>query len=463
MEENNGIIVSGENDIDIKSVWNDCLPLIGKNTTAISYDVWIKSLLPLELKNNTLVLGTPSSSSKNVILKHYKDIIKNALSQVHTAITDIEVVVSTGEESEEKSEENNVAEKKEEPRVIKTSSVFNPKYTFDNFVVGGSNQFVAAAAKAVAEAPGKKFNPLFIYGGSGLGKTHLLQAIGNYVTEHNKDMKVIYTPTSTFSNELISAIRSNSKSATSEFRELYRTADVLIVDDIQYLVGKTSTQEEFFQTFNELYERGKQIVLAADKPPKEIATLEERIRSRMEWGMIADIGVPDVETRIAILYKKAQIERYNISREAIEYIADISTTNIREMEGYLSRVVFFAGLIGENPASIQSAREALKNIAIEKTETVDADNCIDCVCKFYSIKKEDLLAKKRTKEIAQARQVAMFLISELVNLPLVTIGNIFGKDHATVIYAKSKIGEDMKKSKKLAVEINDMKQMIKGK
>lgn len=463
MEESNNLIVSGENDVDIKNVWDECLPIISKDVAAISYDVWIKSLLPLELKGNSLVLGTPSASSKNVILKQYKDIIKNALSQVHTAITDIEVVISTGENISEDSSTEAPEPVKEEPRVIKTSSVFNPKYTFDNFVVGGSNQFVAAAARAVAEAPGKKFNPLFIYGGSGLGKTHLLQAIGNYISEHNKDMKVIYTPTSTFSNELISAIRSTSKTATSEFRELYRTADVLIVDDIQYLVGKTSTQEEFFQTFNELYERGKQIVLAADKPPKDISTLEERIRSRMEWGMLADIGVPDVETRIAILYKKAQIERYNISREAIEYIADISTTNIREMEGYLSRVVFYAGLLGESQASVESAREALKNIAVEKDETVDADNCIDCVCKFYNLKKEELLARKRTKEIAQARQIAMYLISELVSLPLATIGNIFGKDHATVIYAKNKISEDMKTSKKLAVEINDMKQMIKGK
>ena len=337
------------------------------------------------------------------------------------------------------------------------------KYTFEDFVLYEGNKLAHAAMYEVSIHPDKPLSPLYLYSSTGLGKTHLLQAIGNYITEHNKDLKVIYTPTSTFSNELISAIRSTSKTATSEFRELYRTADVLIVDDIQYLAGKISTQEEFFQTFNELYERGKQIVLAADKPPKEISTLEERIRSRMEWGMLADIGMPDVETRIAILYKKAQLERYNISREAIEYIADISTTNIREMEGYLSRVVFYSGLLGESQASIDSAREALKNIAVESNETVDADNCIDCVCKFYNIKKEELLARKRTKEIAQARQIAMYLISELVSLPLATIGNIFGKDHATVIYAKNKITEDMKTSKKLATDINDMKQMLKGK
>ena len=324
-------------------------------------------------------------------------------------------------------------------------------------------QFVSAAAKAVAERPGTNYNPLFIWGGVGLGKTHLLHAIGNSIIEKKSDLNVVYVTTEKFTNDLISSIQNSKKGANSDFREKYRTCDVLIIDDIQFMVNKHSVQEEFFHTFNELVMSGKQIVISSDKMPKDINSLDDRLRSRFESGLIADVGVPEIETRIAIINKKAQLERYNITKEAIEYIAEISKTNIREMEGRLSRAVFYSNILGESVASLATTREALKDMVTEDNSEIDANKVLEHVCKFYNIKKEELLARKRTKEIAQARQVAMYLISELVELPLHSIGSIFGKDHSTVVYAKNKISEDMAKSKKLAIEINDMKQMIKGK
>ena len=450
-------IMSSIQIIDINDIWEKAKKVLEKTVSAISFDVWIATLTPVDLKGNTLVLSTPSISSKKMLLKMHKKEIINALNQVHKAIIDIEVIVG------DLKEEPIVEEEKEEQPQELSSSNFNPKYTFDNFVIGSSNQFVAAAAKAVAENPGKKFNPLFIYGGVGLGKTHLLHAIGNYITENKPELKVVYVTCDKFTNDLIESIRDSKKNSTTDFRAKYRKADILIIDDIQFIINKSAVQTEFFHTFNELNEAGKQIVISSDKPPKEINPLEERLRSRFEWGLLADIGIPDVETKIAILSKKAQIEHYNVSRDVIEYIAGAQSTNIRELEGMLSRAVFYAGLVGESIVTLETAREALKNLVVQDEAEIDAGHILDCVCKFYNIKKEELLARKRTKEIALARQVSMYLISDMLTMPLAAIGNIFGKDHSTVIYAKSKIQEDMNKNKKFAVEINDIKQMVKGK
>lgn len=458
----NSFIDSSNIQVDLNKIWEKAKELVITKVTGVAYDVWINTLEPIDIKENTLVLATTSTSSQKVLNKNYKSQIISACNESHSAITNVEFVIASqlaDEDEDEKEEQTIVVEKK--PKL--ESSSFNPKFTFDNFVVGSSNQFVAAAAKAVAERPGTNCNPLFIWGGVGLGKTHLLHAIGNHITENKKKLNVVYVTTEKFTNDLICSIQNSKKGANSDFREKYRTCDVLIVDDIQFIINKNSVQEEFFHTFNELVMNGKQIVISSDKMPKDINPLEERLRSRFESGLIADVGVPDIETRIAIINKKAQLERYNICREAVEYIAEISKTNIREMEGRLSRAVFYSGLIGESITSLETTREALKDMIVEDESQIDANKVLDCVCKFYSIKKEELLARKRTKEIAQARQIAMYLISDLIPMPLASIGNIFGKDHATVIYAKNKISEDIKQSKKLAIEINDMKQMIKGK
>jgi len=456
-------------NIDLDEIWASILDEISKFVSTYLYDVWIRTLEIVDIKENVLVLSTPTKSSKNALLKpSLKKTIIEAANSVYSAITDIELIVKTDMVDEQEQEtssngkeivyvdENNKGSLKSNENTFH----FNPKYTFDSFIVGGSNKFAAAAAKAVAEEPSSKINPLFIYGGSGLGKTHLLHAIGNHIGEHNPKLNVIYVTTDKFINDFTNSLQ---KHTTDKFRETYSQADVFIIDDIQAIIKKEQTQEQFFNIFNDLYQKGKQIVITSDKQPKELSPLEDRLRSRFEWGMLADIGVPDVETRIAILNKKAQMERYNVSRAVIEYIADVATTNIREMEGFLSRTVFYSNLLKEDVVTIESAREALKNIAKQDEETIDATKIIDIVCKFYGVKKEDLLARKRTKNIAEARQIAMYLVTEYLSIPLEAVGDIFGKNHATVIYAKNKVAEDIKQFKKLEVQINDLRQMIEGK
>ena len=452
-----------DGELNLNKIWQDALEEISKSVSMISFDVWIKTLDVVDLKDNTLVLSTSSNSGKQTILKNYKDIIVAGINKVHSAISDVEIVVEN-EEDQEKEEDAANVQKPERKKVTKvvSSFPFNPKYTFDTFVVGPSNQFVTAAAKSVAENPGASFNPLFIYGGVGLGKTHLLHAIGNYITENKPKLNVVYVTIEKFMNELIESIQNNKRGANIDFRSKYRSADVLIVDDIQFIIGKNAVQEEFFHTFNELHESGKQIVISSDRPISEMNPLEERIRSRLGWGLPADIGYPELETRIAILNKKAYIERYNVARDVINYIAESVTTNVRDMEGYLTRAVYYAKMLGKDIVTMDVAKEALKDIAEQSEDNIDAGRIIECVCKFYNLKKEEILARKRTKEIAEARQVAMYLISEMLSMPLKAVGNIFGKDHTTVIYAKTQITEEMKKNKKLAVEINDMKQMLKG-
>jgi len=449
-------------NVDLDEIWPSILEEIAKNTSSISFDVWIKTIEPVDIKENVLVINTPTKSSKGILQKKYKNVIVKAANKIYSAISDLEILIKAEPEEDEEVEKPDDSRQAESSVLEDDESTFhfNPKYTFDSFIVGGSNQLAAAAAKAVATEPSSKINPLFIYGGSGLGKTHLLHAIGNYIQEHSPKLKVLYVTTDKFVNDFMTSLQ---KHTTEKFRETYSKADVFIIDDIQALIKKVQTQEQFFNIFNELYQKGKQIIITSDKQPKELNPLEERLRSRLEWGILADIGVPDVETRIAILNKKAQMERYNVSKDAIEYIADIATTNIREMEGFLSRTVFYASLLKQDIVTIDCAREALKNISKQDEETIDATKIIEIVCKFYGVKKEELLARKRTKAIAEARQIAMYLITEYLSIPLEAVGDIFGKDHSTVIYAKNKVTEDIKKYKKLEIQINDIKQMIEGK
>ena len=453
-------------NVDAESLWENILEEISKKISAFAYDVYVKTLSFSDIKGNTLVLETPTKSSRDSILKNLKDVIIESAQAVYKPITSLQIdVVDPSKKEEEQVEKTQkpterIYVDKATPSYSNQNFRFDPKYTFDSFIVGSSNQLAAAAAKAIAEEPGTKINPLFIYGDSGLGKTHLLHAIGNYINENNPELNAVYVTTDKFTNDFIDSLQTHT---TAKFREVYRKADVLIIDDIQAIIKRPQVQEQFFNLFNELHQNGKQIVLTSDKQPKELNPLEERLRSRFEWGMLADIGAPDVETKIAILNKKAQIERFNVSKEVIEYIADVSTSNIRTLEGYLSRAVFYSKILKEDIVTLPTAREALKNIADENEGSIDGTKIIDTVCKFYGIKKEEIVARNRKKNIAEARQVAMYLCTELLNIPLETIGNMFGKDHATVLYAKSKIIEDIKKSKKLEIQINDIKQMIEGK
>lgn len=451
-------------EINLDTFWQEVQEKISREMTAISFDVWIKTLEPVSLQQNTLVVSTPSASSKNVVLNNYKTLIEQKMQEVHPAINKLDVVISTEEESIKEAHATASVKVLETPTVSQDKkSMFNPKYTFDTFVVGSSNQFAVAAAKAVAENPGKNYNPLFIYGGVGLGKTHILHAIGNYVQQTHPELNVIYVTIEQFTNDLIASIQTGNNSSQSDFRKKYRTADVLIVDDIQFIINKTSVQEEFFHTFNELNQAGKQIIISSDKPPKEIYPLEERLRSRFEWGLLADIGYPSLETRIAILNKKAELERMNVSKDVITYIAESVTTNIREMESLLARAVFYAGLMGKSVVTIETAHEALKNYIVQQQADVGFEHILECVSKYFNISIKELTSRKRNKEIVSARQISMYLITEMLSMPLAAIGQIFGKDHATVLYAKNKIEEDMKKNKKLKIQVNDIKQMIAGK
>lgn len=456
MEKNQN--VTDESKVGL--IWEEFLFEVSKQTSASAFDVWIKSLEPVCVHENLLILCTNSIGSKNILEKNYKKILEVEINKLLPSIQGVEIVVEDSEEflSYQKPVQEKVEEKPHTEDDI-ANSVINPKYTFENFVVGGCNQYTVAAAVAVADEPGKKFNPLFIYGGVGLGKTHLLHAIANKIKQQQPSMNVIYVTTEQFTNDLIESIKTMKN---YDFRAKYRNADVLIVDDIQSISSKTATQEEFFHTFNELTQKGKQIIISSDKPPKNIALLEERLRSRFEWGLITDIGFPDIETRIAILKKKVQIEKYNVTNEVIEFIAEAVKTNVREMEGLLTRAVFYAPLVGSNVVTLDTAKEALKNyLNVDETE-VKTENILDIVSKYYNISKTELKAKKRTKDVANARQICMYLISEYITMPLSSIGDIFGKDHATVIYAKSKVEKDMKTNKKIEIQINDLKSMIKN-
>jgi chromosomal replication initiator protein len=335
--------------------------------------------------------------------------------------------------------------------------LINPRYTFDNFVVGECNRLAVAAARAVAEDPGENYNPLFIYGGSGLGKTHIMHAIGNYIRKHNRYLKVLYVSSEKFLNEFVASIRTGSV----DFREKYRSVDVLMIDDIQFIKGKDRTQEELFHTFNDLYQSKKQIILTSDRPPKEIPDIEDRLRTRFEWGLIADVQPPELETRIAILQKKADQEKYSVEDEVINFIAENCDTNIREMEGMLSKVCFYASLLGKEKTTMDEVKEALKDHVSTNKQSLTADRIIDCVCKYYNISKEDLVGKKKNKEIVEPRQMCVYLINEMLNIPLTAIGALFGgRDHTTIMHARDKINSQVKVNPHIKTLVNDIKSQL---
>lgn len=441
--------------------WEEVLNKLEMMVSAVSFDLWIKPLELLEFKNgSTLVLGASSTTAKNQILKNHVDKLSDCILEVFGEGVNFEILDQN--EKKEYLKDTVLVEPTIEPQQEnQNKGMFNSKYTFDNFVVGKSNQFVYAAARAVAEHPGQKFNPLFIYGGVGLGKTHLLHAIGNFIHEHSPDLKIMYATCEKFTNDYIESLRSNKENETIEFREKYRNLDVLMIDDIQFISNKTSTQEEFFHTFNELYQNNKQIIISSDRPPKEIATLEERLSSRFTCGLIQDIQSPDFETRVAILRKKSQQERYLIEDEVIEFIAEKVDTNIREMEGLLAKVYFFATLLGKKIAGIEEAKEALKETIEKKKEDLNPNIIIECVCDYFNISKADIVGKKKSKEIVEPRMIAIYLISELIDIPLISIGKYFGgRDHTTIIHARDKITDQVKNNIRMANTVKDIKNMF---
>ncbi len=427
---------------DLMQLWTECLILMEDEVTPVGFSTWIKDIKPVKINDNVLTLSVSTNIIKNMVELRYSDLIKNTLTEITGRYFEVEFVIG-----------DNFYEKRR-PAYSNTYE----KYTFANFVVGNSNRFAQSASLAVAEAPAYAYNPLFLYGGVGLGKTHLMHAIGNYIKGNNPDARIEFLSAETFTNELINSIKDNTN---QEFRDKYRNIDVLLVDDIQFIAGKTTTEEEFFHTFNALHEANKQIVLTSDRPPSEIKTLEERLRSRFGWGLMCEIQSPDYETRMAILRKKAQDDGVVISDDIIEFIAQKIKSNIRELEGVFNRVLAYRGLINKE-ITIDVAMEALKDYGDSKEKKITPEYIIEACAKFYNVKKEDIFSEKRTKDVAFARQVSIYIIREITNFSFPKIGSFFGKDHATAIYAIKQVTKAMENDISIKINIEGLINDIKG-
>jgi len=441
-------------DADLKNLWGKTLDIIKSELSEVSFNTWIKSCEPLSISSDTLKISVPNSFTQDILDKRYKDLVANSIKAVCSKLYTIEFIIMSEGYDKEESKNNNSQSSKSIIVNDEMSSTLNPKYTFNSFVIGNSNRFAHAASLAVAESPAKAYNPLFIYGGVGLGKTHLMHAIGHYILDGNPNAKVVYVSSEKFTNELINAIKDDKN---EEFRNKYRNVDILLIDDIQFIAGKERTQEEFFHTFNALHDANKQIILSSDRPPKEIPTLEDRLRSRFEWGLIADIQVPDFETRMAILKKKADVENLNVANEVMGYIATKIKSNIRELEGALIRIIAYSSLTNRE-VTVDLATEALKDIISKKQgKHVTIDSIQDVVSSYFNLRVEDLKSQRRTRNVAYPRQIAMYLSRKLTDMSLPKIGEEFGgRDHTTVIHAYEKISENLKTDDSLQHTINDI-------
>jgi len=458
---------------ELEHIWNQTLNEVKDKLSNPSFKTWFSNTEPVDLKDdNILMVEVPNDFIKDWIETRYNELIGDILQDLtdtnlkcrfytEEELQEINEVEEESQEEPDPKEEEQKEKPEKKTREYNINNNLNPKYSFDSFVVGNGNRFAHAAALAVAEAPAKAYNPLFLYGDVGLGKTHLMQAIAHYILKHNPDNKVVYVSSETFTNELINAIKDDK---TASFRDKYRNIDILLVDDIQFLANKERTQEEFFHTFNSLHEANRQLIISSDRPPKEIPTLEERLRSRFEWGLITDIQKPDLETRIAILRKKADMENLKVPNEVIIYIANNIQSNIRELEGALIKVIAYSSLV-DKEIDIDLAENALKDLIVENDEPreVNIDLIKDVVVDYYNLKEEDMTSKKRTQKIAFPRQIAMYLSRELTDLSLPHIGEEFGgRDHTTVIHAYNKIEEKIEEDSEFEKVVNKIISRIKN-
>lgn len=433
--------------------------------TEVSFKTWLLPLKVHAVEDKKVIVTVPDVEFLGYIRKKYGFLLKITIEEVTGFECDVDFVVESKLPKEEAPAASGKTLIKGGLTPASQSAIItanlNPKYTFDTFVVGANNNLAHAASLAVAESPGEIYNPLFIYGGVGLGKTHLMHSIGHFILKNTPGAKVLYVTSEKFTNELIDAIRNKNNFSPTEFREKYRNNDILLIDDIQFIIGKESTQEEFFHTFNALYEAKKQIIISSDKPPKEIETLEERLRSRFEWGLTVDIQSPDYETRMAILRKKEEMEGYNIDNEVIKYIATHIKSNIRELEGALTKIVALSRLDNKE-ITVALAEEALKDIISpnDKRE-VTPDLVIQVVADHFGITPSDICSQKRNKEIVFPRQIVMFLCRDMVGTPLQMIGKFLGgRDHTTIIHGIDKITADMGKNESLENTIEILKKKI---
>lgn len=422
--------------MNVEDIWQKFLSILEGKVGNNIVDLWFRPIKILQIKDKQVTIEIPNRFFKDWIEDNYLDIIPETLGDILGFPVSIRYKIEEKIDPEIKKKEVRLESRRQ--RLASRGIYLNPKYTFENFVVGPSNQFAQAAARAVAETPGKNYNPLFIYGGVGLGKTHLITAIGNAVIDKRSDMNIIYVSAEQFTNEVVSAIRHEKM---SELKHKYRSVDLLLLDDIHFIANKTQTQEEFFHTFNAIYERQKQIVMSSDRPPKEIGAVTDRLRSRFSMGLIADIQPPELETKVAILQRKAEIENIRIPEEVAYYLASKVKSNIRELEGCLIRLGAQSSLTG-SPVDLEMAKNILQDIIEDDERPITVENIQKIVCEYFDIKLSDIKAKKRTKEVALPRQIAMCLCKQLTNLSLSDIGKNFGgKDHATVIYACKQVEE----------------------
>ena len=447
------------------SIWSQALEILKEEISPVGYKTYVDVMVPRLVDENTICFLSPSNYHIDICKKRYLDLIQNTLSFLTKKSYDIifeskEIIPDSNEEDKEEEIEINQKSTKKEEKVENREVVapnLNPKYTFENFIIGSNNRFAHAAAYAVFENPGKKYNPLFIYGGVGLGKTHLMQAIGNAMYQANQNIKIVYCTGELFANELVSAIMSDKNES---FRKKYRNIDLLLIDDIQFLAGKEKCQEEFFHTFNTLFESGKQIVVTSEKPPKEIPLLEDRLKTRFEMGLSVDMQTPDYETRLAILRKKAERERYIINDDVLVKIATKVKSNIRELEGVFNKLVAYTSFTN-NTLTDDVVENTIESILVKNTKVLTSKLIMQVVCKFFNIKVNDIVSDKRSNNVAFPRQIAMYLCREVANMSFPNIGKDFGgRDHSTVLHAYSKIKDEYNNNPETKDLIDDIKKAL---
>ena len=444
-------------DIDKDELMASIKKELEPEITKISFDTWIAPLGIRSIEGNNIVFTTTSEFQRDFIENKYRPLIFNTLRFITNKDWTFSVIDLSKEQPEETSEVITDADDSNLQEIESNKSTLNPKYTFETFVVGNNNRFAHAAALAVGNEPSKSYNPLFLYGGVGLGKTHLMHAIGNRILELYKNYNVLYVTSEKFTNQLINAIKDNKNDM---FRSKYRNIDVLLIDDIQFIAGKERIQEEFFHTFNALYEEGKQIIISSDKPPRDIPFLEDRLKSRFEWGLLADISCPDYETRLAILRKKAQDENIIIDDFILSNIANKIDSNIRELEGVFNKIVARASLT-HSSITIELAEKIITDFKYESEKVISCDFIKETVAKYFSIEKDDLSGNKRSNDIAFPRQIAMYLCREVANMSYPQIGIDFGgRDHSTVMHACKKIEKEVKEKNNTKLIVDSVKNII---
>ena len=449
--------------LDKNELLNQAKELLKNEMTNISFTTWIKTLEIGNIYDNKIELITSNAMQTDAIKSRYYDLIINTFNFLTNKSWQLEIIDSSDASAQSNVQEaldNSFDNLTSSPEYSKTS--LNPKYTFDTFVVGNNNRFAHAAALAVAEAPSSMYNPLFIYGGVGLGKTHLMQAIGNEILKRDSSKKVLYVTSEAFTNELVNAIK-DANYKNELFRNKYRNIYILLIDDIQFFAGKNTAQEEFFHTFNTLHQNGKQIILSSDKPPRDIALLEDRLKSRFEWGLIADISMPDYEMRLAILRKKTQMEGILIDDDILSLIATRIDSNIRELEGVLNKILAYTSLT-HSPITIEVVEKAINDVTLQKENIISADYIQDVVSNYFKIDKRDMVSAKKSNDIAYPRQIAMYLCRTVGQMSFPRIGNDFGgRDHTTVMHAYKKIEKEIKENTNTKLIVESVKTIITNK